>query len=177
MYSVIDNPIPPMKHATVFEKRPWANIIARSGYRATFDHADAYCDFIPFPLTDESVGRSVVKALSASQFHDPRISPPESLSSFGDYAKVIERYKRWTGFVKSRYPGLSSRMVFRGMKCCNVTFNVQDNVIVIEHTFQQKTDEWVHPQEGADVVSVSYNSAPEEIGAAVRLALSRCRAL
>jgi hypothetical protein len=119
--------------------------------------------------TEVSLGRALLDALKHS-----RVLSVREAREFFDHDAVERRYEEWVKDLILKYAYKSRRQLFRDMKNCEVECNA--NTITICPTHHDKLEGWGR-EEGDGIVDVvvPLNSGPQEIGAALRVALSRCR--
>ncbi|OCQ53931.1 hypothetical protein Ppb6_00951 [Photorhabdus australis subsp. thailandensis] len=118
---------------------------------------------------DEQLGIAVLDALSKS-----RLIPLEDVGVFFDPAKCSEQYKEWTNRLIKTYGYRSKRQLFKTMNSC--TIRLLDGVITIKPSGHEKLELWTGKGiVESDYVIIPADSSPEEVGAALRLAFSRCR--
>ncbi|EPB0880350.1 contact-dependent growth inhibition system immunity protein [Yersinia enterocolitica] len=124
---------------------------------------------LPPDADDKSIGEAVFIALSNS-----RTLSLEESTDFFDLEKVKEQYVAWIAMLMERYGYKTKRALFKDMKNCSI--HCINGVITIVPTRHEKLEAWSGKgiKESDDVV-ISVNSSPAEIGAALRLALSRCK--
>lgn len=116
--------------------------------------------------SDEEVGTAVLKALQQSRFL--------SFEEEGDLMEnATPNYKAWVEKLMKQYGYKTKRALFKNMKSCGIDQN--KNVITIRPSHHEKLEAW--DGEGfteSDYVKIPADSPPAEIGAALRLAFSRC---
>lgn len=91
-----------------------------------------------------------------------------------DYKKAAERYAEWTQDLMARYGYKTKRALFKDMK--NVSIESKNGVMTFSPSHHEKMEAWGR-EKGRDSfedVMVSASSTAAEIGAALRLAFSRC---
>jgi hypothetical protein len=152
-----------------------------SGYRGGTD-ADpkGKAIFLAPDVNDETLGVAVLDAMTHSRFvlYAPREGstyPPEIEfdTEIGVYKLSAERYLQWVKDVMARYRYKTRRKLFQDMKNCSI--ERKSGVITIMPSEHQKLEQW-----GRDTVDqfenvvIPDNSTAAEIGAALRLAFSRC---
>jgi hypothetical protein len=149
-----------------------------SGYRG--GHCADYKgkqNFLAPDAEDTQMGDAVLDALAHSRLVLP--APREGLnfpaevefdSDLYDYKKNIERYAAWTKTLMDRYGYKTKRVLFKNMLSCNIS--VENGMMKIRPMRQIKQEQW-HGL-GANDVDIPADSSPTEIGAALRLAFSRC---
>ena len=93
---------------------------------------------------------------------------------FAKYAEEnTERYLEWVDSLLSKYGYKNKTAVFKNMIVCTVT--AQDGLIKISPTNHDRLDAWGGIlDDGLVGVEIPIDSAPEALGRAVRVALSRC---
>jgi len=143
------------------------HVYTKSRYRMAY--ADPLGDSFmlsPF-VSNEELGTAVVSALSKSRFLS--VAEAEQLR-----AGAEERQGIWIDQVCKRYGYKSQRVLFKGMKNCSI--ECADHVLQIMPSVQEKSGGWsgddIAPE---DYVSITDTSSDSEVGAALRLAFSRCR--
>ncbi|HDL6961543.1 TPA: CdiI family contact-dependent growth inhibition immunity protein [Yersinia enterocolitica] len=124
---------------------------------------------LPPDADDKSMGEAVLIALSNSR--------TLSLEEYGDFfnlEKGQEKYAAWIAMLMEKYGYKTKRALFKDMKNCSI--HCINDVITISPTRHEKLEAWGGTgRGGSDKVILSANSSPAEIGAALRLALSRCK--
>jgi hypothetical protein len=129
---------------------------------------------------DQKLGEALIGALGCSRFvlAVPRVGstyPPalEFDESLYDYKRGIERYAIWTRSLMDHYGYRTKRELFKNMKRCDV--EERGGVITIAPNHHEKLEAWGRDQgDGIEDVVIEASSSPSEIGAALRLAFSRC---
>ncbi|CNH85137.1 contact-dependent growth inhibition system immunity protein [Yersinia pekkanenii] len=124
---------------------------------------------LPPDADDQTIGEAVLLALSNS-----RTLSLEESADFFDLEKGQEQYAAWIAMLMQKYGYKTKRALFKDMKNCSI--HCINGVITISPTRHEKLEAWGGRgiKESDDVV-ISVNSTPAEIGAALRLALSRCK--
>jgi hypothetical protein len=136
-----------------------------SGYRSTrFDPEGARHLLCP-DASDESVGAAVMDALSLSRF-----LPLEEVSAFFDWRLIEKEYAAQTQFVMACYGYKTKRALFRNM--VHLSVRRTDDIITITPSIHDQLEGWEGKTD--EDIAISADSAPADVGAAVRLALSRC---
>ncbi|MBS9443845.1 contact-dependent growth inhibition system immunity protein [Photorhabdus heterorhabditis] len=119
--------------------------------------------------SDEELGVAVFSALSKSRF-----IPYENLGDFLDNEKRKERYEQWVIEMMEFHPYRSKRQLFKKMHNCGI--QLLDSQITIRPSSHEKLEGWSGDGfSESDYVIIPADSSPEEVGAALRLAFSRCR--
>lgn len=152
-----------------------------SGYRGG-THADpkGASHLLPPDTTDAQLGEALVDALARSRFVLP--APRKDIwthpdvtfdRDLYDHEQVQARYRQWTSCLMARYGYKTKRALFKNMKNCSI--ELDGDVITICPSFHEKLETW----SGEGITEEDYailpaNSSPSEIGAALRLAFSRC---
>lgn len=123
------------------------------------------------PDADEhTIGKTILQALSDSRTLD---NPVERMVFF-DLDKGKEQYAAWISLLKERYGYKTKKALFKDMRNCGI--HCANDVITISPKRHEKLEAWGRTKgDGIENVILSVNSSPAEIGAALRLALSRCK--
>ncbi|MBX9000917.1 CdiI family contact-dependent growth inhibition immunity protein [Klebsiella aerogenes] len=117
---------------------------------------------------DESVGITILAALSNS-----RTLSMEEYRSFFDLEKGKQQYAAWTAMLMEKYGYKTKKSLFKNMKHCSI--HCVNGVITISPSRHEKLEAWGGTGcGGRDKVILSVESSHAEIGAGLRLALSRC---
>jgi len=136
-----------------------------SGYRmAVIDPSGRNYDLPPL-VQDDELGRALLDALAHSRF----VSVEEAYDLKG---QAQENYNSWVAEKMRRHGYKSRKALFRHMRGCSVRSG-QDGVIMISPLRHEKLEGWSGIDEESDV-ELSSASSSAEMGAALRLALSRC---
>jgi Protein of unknown function (DUF1436). len=140
-------------------------IKAFSGYRAGLMDPLAHDYCLAPDCSNAELGQALLSSLAES-----RALPIEE-----DRALAMDHsyYPEWIKSLMERYGYKTKRALFRKMHSCDIELN--DGMITIEPTHHDKLEGW--SGDGfteQDYVKVPADSPPEEIGAALRLAFSRC---
>ena len=151
-----------------------------SGYRGGTDvDPKGKQHFIATDASDENLGLAVVDALAHSRWvlSAPRegstYSPEVEFDSDLTFKKGAERYVAWTEFLIERYSYKTKRALFKDMK--NVSIEKKSGSITFKPWHHEKLEAWGRTKgDGIEDVVIPDTSTPAEIGAALRLALSRC---
>jgi len=172
------------------KRKYWAEALANenfycietfSGFRGGM-HADykGACHLLSPDASDKRMGDALLDALLHSRFvvSSPRegfIFPPEVEydAELNIPEKVAERYKLWVEEMMQRYGYKTKRALFKGMRRCSV--EVDENTLTILPSHHEKLEAWSGDGISKDdYVVLAAKSSAEEIGAALRLAFSRC---
>ncbi|MCT8350099.1 CdiI family contact-dependent growth inhibition immunity protein [Photorhabdus temperata] len=143
------------------------SVTAYSGYRALNLDTSRGNYMLTSDVSDEKLGIVILDALSKSRLIDPD-------DNFFDNEKKAERYKGWVKLLMETYNYRSKRQLFKKMHNCGI--QLLDGQITIRPSCHEKLEGWSGDGiSESDYVVIPANSSPEEIGAALRLAFSRCR--
>lgn len=117
-------------------------------------------------IGNSELGVAILKALQQSRF-----------LSFEEEGVLMENlnqnYTQWVNKLMKKYGYKTKRALFKKMMSCGI--ERRDNMIIIRPSNHEKLEGW--GGEGIskdDYVTLPTDSSPEEIGAALRLAFSRC---
>lgn len=127
-------------------------------------------NLLPSRADDQSVGDIILQALLNSR----TLTVLEDRVAFFDLEKGKERYANWIAMLMEKYGYKSKKALFKDMKNCGI--HCVNGVITISPTRHEKLEGWGR-EKGDGIVDVilSADSSPAEIGAGLRLALSRCK--
>lgn len=143
-------------------------IQTRSGLRMTM--IDHLCppDIFNHSVDNEMLGNSILKALSNSRTF---IYDSPECKDFFDLEKRKQRYDDWVAGLCEKLGYKTKRALFKKMKSCSIWLN--NGRIKMSPSRQVKLEAW-DGISGVEDVVLSLDNSPEEIGAGLRLALSRC---
>ncbi|MCW7763723.1 contact-dependent growth inhibition system immunity protein [Photorhabdus luminescens] len=145
------------------------SITSYSGYRSLNLDPLGGNHMLSPDTSDEKLGVAVFDALSKSRF-----IPFENLGDFLDNEKRKERYDQWVTEMMGFHRYRSRRQLFKKMNSCDI--RLLDGVITIMPYGHEKLELWTGKGVvESDNVVIPADSSPAEVGAALRLAFSRCR--
>lgn len=152
-----------------------------SGYRGC-DRRDykGKQNFLVPEAVDAATGEAVLDALAHSRWvlpvRDNDGTDPAGVefdSDLYDYKLNIEQYAAWTKALMDRYGYKTKRALFKDMK--DVAIESKNGFLTFSPSHHQKLEQWGREtQEEFENVVIPADSSPAEIGAALRLAFSRC---
>ncbi len=130
--------------------------------------------------TDEEVGCALLDALAVSRFvlPEPRtdvwVHPEADFDKdLSDYKQVALRDAERTQNLMARYGYKTKRALFKDMKNCSI--KSAEGTMAISPTHHEKLEAWGRTKDdGIEDVVIPADSSPAGIGAALRLAFSRC---
>lgn len=149
-----------------------------SGYRGGTDYdPKGKQNLLPPDASDVAIGEAVQDALVHSRWVLPvrreGSTYPVGVEfdrSVGDYAV---NYPAWVKALMERYGYKTKRALFKDMK--SVGIESKNGVLTFTPSHHSKLEGWVGLGDGGEAnVAIPSTSTAEEIGAALRLALSRC---
>lgn len=121
-------------------------------------------------IDDKSLGEEILQAL----FDSRTLTELADRVEFFDLEKGKEQYAGWIAMLMEKYGYKNKRALFKNMKKCGI--HLANNVITIRPSFHEKLEAWSGSKiSEADYVVLPADSSPSEIGAGLRLALSRCK--
>jgi CDI immunity protein len=135
-----------------------------SGYRIQLVDHEAKSFLLPPYAADESLGESLAESLRQS-----RSLTVEEVAQRRGRSK--EQYEAWVASLMGQYGYKSRQALFRKMKHCSVEITGEN--IRLMPMRRDRGEAW-EGLNGSETVFVPVLSSPAEIGAALRLALSRC---
>jgi len=119
---------------------------------------------------DLDAGRAVLEALSNSR----QISMDE-IPQFFDLDRTNRVYKEWILDLIVRYGYKTKRALFKDMKSVSIRLNPSQTIMTLAPSHHDRLESWIRTKsDGIEDVVVPADSSPAEIGAALRLAFSRC---
>jgi hypothetical protein len=141
-----------------------------SGYRISAVDPQGAQHLLPPDASDESLGTALLDALDRSRF-----LTLDEARAFFDLKRIEEQRAGWTESLMTHCGYKTKRSLFRNMMNCGIV-KVGDS-ITLEPMIHDKLQAWRghRPEDDIDDVVIPAASSPSEIGAALRLALSRCR--
>ncbi|PWK43232.1 contact-dependent growth inhibition system immunity protein [Pseudomonas sp. OV226] len=171
------------------EKTAWADagvnkefiyVKTYSGYRSSRADPKGVEHYASPEITDQELGAAILDALAHSRFvlPEPRkdvwIHPEATFDmDLYDYELTNQRYDKWVDSTLERYGYKTKRALFKDMRKCSI--ECQSGQITIRPSHHEKLEAWSGKGiTEKDYVVISSNSSPREIGAALRLAFSRC---
>ena len=139
-----------------------------SGYGLLRDDPETKSHLLTPECSDEVLGITLLTALSASRVVDP------DDHDFFDRDNVSISFDQWVGEMMNTYSYKTKRALFKNMLSCGV--RQLNGMITIRPSVHDRLDGWSgNGIAESDYVIIPDNSTPEEIGAALRLAFSRCK--
>ncbi|PTN56123.1 contact-dependent growth inhibition system immunity protein [Stenotrophomonas panacihumi] len=159
-----------MPRASAYCNCDFMIIETQSGYRGT--KADPACPsiFLPTSAPDSDIGASVFEALSRSR----QISV-EEIPEFFDFERSKREYEEWVSDLMLRYDYKTKRALFKDMRNVSVELNPEHTLLTLSPSHHNRLDSWIRTEgDGIEDVVVPADSSPAEVGAALRVAFSRC---
>lgn len=164
--------------ASVYANTDFILIETNSGYRGSVRDFRGVQHFLKSAASDWELGEAILDAMSHSRFvlsvprkdvwQHPDVEFDQELY---DYVKTQERHKAWKADLMRRYGYKTQRALFKGMKHCFVERN--NGLITIQPWHHEKLEAWSGLEIDENVI-LSADSSVDQIGAALRLAFSRC---
>lgn len=142
------------------------SIQAYSGYNLAMVDPETTEYLFELEVPDEILGKGILDSLKQSRALS--IDEARKMNMNGD-----KNYDEWIQKLMTRYGYKTKRALFRNMKHCDIY--LCQGIIRIEPKYHDKLEGW--SGEGfreEDYVKIPADSPPAEIGAALRLAFSRC---
>ena len=167
----------------------WANAVINkeficirtcSGYRSCRVDPKGVMHLLAPDASDQVLGEAVLDALSQSRFvlgaprTDVWIHPEATFDKeLYNLEATMQRYKDWISQMMTRYGYKTKRALFKEMKNCNIVS--EEGQMTLRPTHHEKLEAWSGTGlGGSDRVVIPANSPSKEVGAALRLAFSRC---
>ncbi|EKP4478768.1 CdiI family contact-dependent growth inhibition immunity protein [Cronobacter dublinensis] len=118
---------------------------------------------------DETIGKTIFQALSDSR----KLTSLDERVELFDLEKGKQRYSEWIAMLREKYGYKSKKALFKDMKHCGI--HCVNGVMNISPLRHEKLEAWGDTgRDESDEVILSLENSPAEIGAGLRLALSRC---
>ena len=156
-------------YAHVYKNQDFIEVETFSGYRSRTSDPDGVQRLLPLGVSNEELGQVTLLALSKS-----RIIDVSEIGTFFNIDNVMKRYNAWVADLMAKYNYKTKRALFKKMMRCSI--EISDGRLTISPSCHEKLEAWSGKGiSDDDRVVLSVNSTTEEIGAGLRLALSRCR--
>jgi hypothetical protein len=146
-------------------------IATQSGYRIALSDPEGSIFLLSVSSTDADLGIAIIGSLNASRFFHPNDAPK---GFFDIRGRVVPEYNKWVESIMAKYGYKTKKSLFRNMKNCSI--ERMDGKIIIKPSFHEKLETWSGNgiSENGYVI-IPESASPAEIGAGLRLALSRCK--
>ena len=169
-----------MAFATAKMNNDFICLDTHSGYRSTKLDPKGAQHLRDLAVSDAELGRLVLDTLSHSRFvlPEPREGVwihPEATFDLDLYDREISLayYNKWVDKLIETYSYKNKAALFKNMKNCSI--DLTSERLRISPSRHEKLDAWSGDGlTDADDVILPTDSSPAEIGAALRLAFSRC---
>jgi len=137
-----------------------------SSYRMSLADPEAPEHILAPDASNETLGQAVLAALRHSRFLS--IEEDKAL-----YSNFEQRCVEWVKEKMDRFGYKTKNALFRKMKHCDI--QCKDGLIILEPSHHAKLALWTGDFINKDeYVKIPESSSPAEVGAALRLAFSRC---
>lgn len=154
----------------VFTNQDFLSVNTYSGLGKTKRDSLFPSHLLPTDANEQSIGETILQALSNSR----TLTVLEDRVAFFDLEKGKEQYAAWIAMLMEKYDYKTKKALFKDMKNCGI--HCVNGVITISPTRHEKLEGWGRTKgDGIEDVILSVDSSPYEIGAGLRLALSRCK--
>jgi len=156
-------------------------VMTHSGYRSSRADPRGVEHHASPEVSDQDLGGMVLDALAHSRFvlPEPRKDVcihPEVVFDMDlyDYDLTNQRYEKWVKENLERYGYKTKRALFKDMKKCNI--ESVGGQIFIRPSCHEKLEAWSGKGISEnDHVVIPSSSSSNDVGAALRLAFSRCK--
>lgn len=156
--------------ANVFTTHVFFSVETYSGLGRTGSDPLFPCHLLTPDVDDDCLGGTLLQALSDSR----TLTELADRIEFFDLEKGKERYAAWIAMLMGKYGYKTKRALFKEMKNCGI--HLVNGVITISPTRHEKLEAWGRTKgDGIEDVILSLDCSPAEIGAGLRLALTRCK--
>ena len=152
-----------------------------SGYRGPRESDHRGLQYtLPFDIEDQMLGQALLEVVAKSRFVLPRKRtdvvqhPDVEFDEEMFDPKIREaRYKAWVQKTIEQFGYKSEREIFKRMMLCSI--QIECGVITFSPTRHHSLLGWSREEnDGLEEVTLADTSSPKEVGAALRLAFSRC---
>jgi len=141
-------------------------LVPQSGYRLAMPEPTALERLLTPDVPDSILGEAVQNSLAESKFLT--LEEAKALRSVAD-----SRDAEWVRSLMDRYGYRTKQALFKNMKSCSIV--VSDDELVFSPSHHDKLDSWSRSKgDGIEDVIIPSDSSMTEVGAALRLAFSRC---
>lgn len=146
-------------------------IRTRSGHGMYVVDPDVAPYLLPPDISDAALGKVMCEALSRS-----RTFPQEALGELLNFKQIQMQYEQWVAHMMAQYEYKTRRALFKQMSSCSA--QQQDGFITFSPSRHDRLEGWGRTKNDisdgmADVV-IADDSQAADVGAALRLAMSRC---
>lgn len=141
-------------------------LVPQSGYRIAMVEPTATERLLVPDTPDSVLGEAIQSAIAESRFLN--LEEAKALRS-----TVDSRYAEWVRSLMDRYGYRTKQALFKKMKSCSIV--VSGDEFVLSPSHHDKLDSWSRSKgDGIEDVIIPSGSSMVDVGAALRLALSRC---
>lgn len=156
------------QRATAYLTKEFISLNTCSGLRRFARDPNGEEFFLSHDVSDEQLGRSILKALSASRF----LSPDE-IGSFFDLNVIEKNYEDWVQFLIDKFKYKSRKSLFKEMKHCLI--DQVDGFITIKPTNHEKLEAWGDKNiDSADYEVIAGSFSEADLGKALKNCFSKC---
>lgn len=156
--------------AEVKANRDFIFVQTLSGHAIALPDPKGRSFFLSRVSPDNELGASLLQALAASRMIDPEDEP----GFFDVKGRATEKYNEWVAATMARFSYKRKSDLFDRMKFCFV--DVVEGVLTIYPSHRDRRGAWTSKGITKEHhVTLAYNSYPDAVGAALRLALERCK--
>jgi hypothetical protein len=136
-----------------------------SGYRIIQLENDGYVIYLAPDASDEALGRALLETLARSRF----IFPPDP--EFSEAERYLRCYRNWQKDFMQRYGYKTKREAYKNMDWCEAERS-EGKISIKPH--RRDKPEYFRDLPPEKTVVIPATDDAEAVGAALRLALSRC---
>jgi hypothetical protein len=161
-------PPKPRREAAAKSNTDFMCIETYSCYRESARDPQGAQHLLPPEASDEELGAALLDALARSRF----LTLAEA-DTFFFWKRIKDSYDAWVKYLMDRHGYKTKRALFKNMKNCRI--ESQEGKITIRPTNHEKLEGWTGDGlNEEDYVVIPADSLATEVGAALRLAFSRC---
>lgn len=157
-----------LKSAAIYANEQFICMDTWSGYGDLLRDPKGKSIILPSSADNVSTGNALLEVISVSR----QMSLDEA-NALADLDVLKQNYDAWVQTLLAGSTYKNRTAMFRNMKSCSVT--IKDGSFIVKPSYHDRLEAW--SGDGiteSDYVIIPANSSPDDIGAAIRLALSRC---
>ena len=159
----------PTGWASIYSNHGLVSFSTSSGYRSSIHDPEGEHIVIDAASDDNALGQSLLLALEKS-----RVLHPNENANFYNLSRIEEDYEAFVSDLITKFGELQRRKVFSKMLHCSVS--VRSGEIFIRPTKKERGESWSGSGiKEEDIFRIPLSASPGEIGAGVKMALSKCK--
>ncbi len=161
------NDVPFRQKANIYQNEKFFMVLPLSGYRRFLPEDEVfYIDLKP-DVAEAALGQALLQALDKSRFIHPHDDP-----GFFEADRIVAADKRWHQHFMRLYRYKTKRDAYKNMLYC-LAERSEGKISITPHESDEKPGYWWDRPADKTVI-IPATDDPVLVGAAVKLALSRC---